>query len=152
MYVKVVTDSKKIQFFRAITIHIRFYLDRVFDPNWPHVGLDRALILAEPVLSLSWRRTSILSWLLVVYIPCHFFSGQLLFTLRAPKNQLRKNLVRLTRAMITITYLHIKHMSNGELHLLRCKILHFDIYSTHTRPILAQIFANSLHLQNISPC
>ena len=60
MYVKVVTDSKKIQFFLAITIHIRFYLDRVFDPNWPHVGLDRALILAEPVLSLSWRRTSIL--------------------------------------------------------------------------------------------
>ena len=44
----------------ALTIHIRFYLDRVFDPNWPHVGLDRAIILAEPVLSLSWRRTSIL--------------------------------------------------------------------------------------------
>ena len=44
------------------------------------------------------------AWLLVVYIPCHFFSGQLLFTLRAPKNQLRKNLVRLTRAMVILAY------------------------------------------------
>ena len=43
--------------------------------------------------------SSVLSWLLVVYIPCHFISDQLLFALHAGRYPLKKDLVHITRAM-----------------------------------------------------